>query len=262
MKKKVLSFIMTIVLCGVLAGCSESDVGDVIDQVEDIVQEENENVLAVKGGTSSAYPGKTYGEAFESFFGSPAWRYFVGTKEGPDDDGDGVSDYTEDNIDVVEFTGYCTYQDVEVKALIQFTLDKEEGTFEATYLSFNDVPQSYLMLSALIEAVFTNEDIDDTVNSYNGEAAADGSGQTETADKETKSDDSTQTSDDKDYMLQEFIDLICSYSDPPDLEGEELDEYFKEQYGIWLSGEGYYDIVVDESGHLQIDSHSAEYVGE
>lgn len=38
-------------------------------------------------------------------------------------------------MDVVEFTGYCTYQNVEVKALVQFTLSKERDTFEATYLS-------------------------------------------------------------------------------------------------------------------------------
>ena len=33
-------------------------------------------------------------------------------------------------------------------------MDKKEGTFEAEYLSFNDVPQSSLQLSSLLESVF------------------------------------------------------------------------------------------------------------
>lgn len=123
-------------------------------EVGDILASEDENVLMVKNGTNSNYPDVTYGEAFETYFGTPEWRYFKGTQEGPDDDGDGKSDYTNDDIDVVEFTGYCTYADVEVKALIQFVLDTDAGTFEAQYLSFNEVPQSGLQLGALLESVF------------------------------------------------------------------------------------------------------------
>ena len=41
-----------------------------------------------------------------------------------------------------------------MKALIQFTLNNDNDTFEATYLSFNDVPQSNLMLWGLIEKAF------------------------------------------------------------------------------------------------------------
>lgn len=152
--KKIHNFIFAIVLVLSLSGCEMSDVSD---QISNVVQAEDANVLGVKNGTNNSYPGKTYGEAFESFFGSPTWKYFKGTKNGPDDDGDGQPDYVEDDVDVVEFTGYCTYQDVKVKALIQFTLDNEAGTFEATYLSFNDVPQSNLILWALIEKVFNNE---------------------------------------------------------------------------------------------------------
>lgn len=61
---------------------------------------------------------------------------------------------------MVEFTGYCTYQNVDVKALIQFTLNAADDTFEATYLSFNDVPQSNLMLYGLIEKVFSEAEDD------------------------------------------------------------------------------------------------------
>lgn len=137
-------------------GGSNNKADDAVDQVANVVQADDENVLFVKEGTNSNYSDVTYGEAFEAFFKTPTWKYFKGTKEGPDDDGDGQPDYTEDNIDVVEFTGYCTYSDVEVKALIQFELDKDAGTFEASYLSFNDVPQSSLMLGELINTVFEN----------------------------------------------------------------------------------------------------------
>lgn len=157
MKKVIAVSLLVVLVCFSQTGCSEEDV---IDRVTNVVQAEDENVLSVKGGEPFAYPGKTYGEAFENFFGSPAWKYFVGTKEGPDDDGDGRPDYTEENVDIVEFTGYCTYKDVEVKALIQFTLSKDDNTFEATYLSFNEVPQNNFMLLALMEAVFTDGDID------------------------------------------------------------------------------------------------------
>ncbi len=121
---------------------------------------EDIHVLGVKGGTPVDYPGKTYGEAFENFFGSPTWKYFVGTKEGADEDGDGRPDYIEKNVEIVEFTGRCLYQDVEVTALIQFTLNEEDDTFEATYLSFNEVPQSMYMLSVLLETVFMDGDMD------------------------------------------------------------------------------------------------------
>lgn len=154
-RKRMISFILAGTMCFSLCSCgAKATVDDVVDQVANVVQAEDENVLAVKNGTNSNYPEVTYGEAFEAFFELPTWKYFKCTQEGPDDDGDGEPDYTTDNIDVVEFTGTCTYQKVEVKALIQFTLDNEGDTFDATYLSFNEVPQSTLMLAGLLSKVF------------------------------------------------------------------------------------------------------------
>lgn len=130
--------------------------GDLADAIINIINGENEeHIQGVKGGTNSAYPSVTYGEAFENFFSNPSWRYFVGTQDGPDEDGDGEPDYTVDNVDVVEFTGGCLYANVEVTALIQFVLDNEAGTFQPVYLSFNKVPQNMLMLSGLIDTVFS-----------------------------------------------------------------------------------------------------------
>lgn len=64
-----------------------------------------------------------------------------------------------------------------------------------------------------------------------------------------------------DHLLDEFIWLICSYSDQPDLEGDELREYFKCEFEIWRRGEGYTNIMIDANGHLVISDHTAEYSG-
>ena len=239
--RKLMGVLLVITTTISLCSCGTDDI---TDQVTSIVQAEDEHIIGVKGGTPNAYPEKTYGEAFENFFGAPTWKYFVGTKEGVDEDGDGKPDYTEENVDIVEFTGYCMYHDVEVKALIQFTLSKEDDTFEATYLSFNDVPQNMFMLSALLEAAFTDEDMDDAV------------------DNDLDETSHSQQDVDKYALLEEFISLICSYSDPPDLEGEELEDYFKGEFDLWLNGEGYTNITTDADGHLVIPNHTVDYVGE
>ncbi|MCD8083408.1 MAG: YARHG domain-containing protein [Clostridiales bacterium] len=113
---------------------------EVVDQVSNIVQSEEEHVLAVKNGSPQTYPDYNYGEVFDAFFGSPTWRYFEG----------------ENGEDVVEFTGWCVYQDVEVEARLQFLLDMENGTFETGAMSFNEVPQTNLITYALIERAFSD----------------------------------------------------------------------------------------------------------
>ncbi len=118
---------------------------DIDDQLSNVVQAEDEHVLGVKNGTNSNYPDITYAEAFEEFFAYPTWKYFEGS----------TSKEPEVKHDVVEFTGRCLYQDVEVKAQIQFTMNEDGETFRATYLAFNDVPQDMDMLDALIVKAFT-----------------------------------------------------------------------------------------------------------
>ncbi len=243
--RKMIGILLIVIVTMTLCSCGGDDL---TDQVSNIVQAEDEHVISVKEGTPNAYPEKTYEEAFGNFFGSPTWKYFVGTKEGTDDDGDGKPDFKEENVDIVEFTGYCNYLDVEVKALIQFTLSKDDDTFEATYLSFNDVPQNMFTLLALLEAAFTDEDIGEDVE----EAVED------SVDEEVLS----QQSEDDYILLNEFIDLVCSYGDAPDLETEELEDYFKREFDAWISGEGYTNIIMDAEGHLVIPDHSADYTGE
>ena len=133
-----------------LSGCSENtsshdaekqaeSIGqNIVDQVNNVVQAQDEHVLGVKNGHPSSYPQCSYGDVFDNFFGSPTWTYFESTT----------------GEDVVEFTGYCMYQDVEVKARLQFILDEGGDTFSAGALSFNDVPQANLVTISLLDKAF------------------------------------------------------------------------------------------------------------
>lgn len=138
-------FVLCLVAALLLSGCSTSTVEgagkEVEDTISNITDADNKYVQMVKGGYREDNPDLTYEDAFNAFFGTPRWKYFQG----------------EDEQDVVEFTGDCTYQDVPVKARIQFVVDEENGTFEATYLAFNEVPQNMLMLVELIDTVFSGE---------------------------------------------------------------------------------------------------------
>ena len=101
----------------------------------------NKYISFVKNGHPTSYPNLTYGKAFDNFFASPTWKYFKSnTRE-----------------DVVEFTGYCTYQNVKVKADLQFILNEDAGTFTVGAVSFNDVPQVNLMTAALISKIFESQ---------------------------------------------------------------------------------------------------------
>jgi len=98
----------------------------------------NRYVQMVRNGSPVTWPNVTYDEAFSNFFGSPRWSHFE----------------SDDGLQVVQFTGDMEYGGSPVNALIQFIVDMESGTFDATFLSFNEVPQTQLMLLTLITTVF------------------------------------------------------------------------------------------------------------
>lgn len=53
----------------------------------------------------------------------------------------------------------------------------------------------------------------------------------------------------EDYKnLESFVTAICSFSDPPELEENEYDEYFRGEYDYWLEGKGYYNIKQKKDG--------------
>ena len=144
MKITKIAFVCLVIATVMLCGCDYKS-GDAKDQYYDVMQSDDPHVLSVKKGHPVSYPEITYESAFDYFFGNPTWKYFEGTRNESDT-----------IYDVVEFTGRCLYQETEVKALIQFTLNDDGETFSPTYLSFNDVPQSELLLLSLIEKAFTS----------------------------------------------------------------------------------------------------------
>ena len=143
MKKFLILFFILIFQFNFLVSCKNTDkvtkeAGKAItDAVGDLASKNDEHVQAVKNGTYPDYPDIKLGDAFENFFASPKWKYFVST----------------DGKDVIEFTGFCTYRDAEVKARFQFTL-LDDNSFETGALSFNDVPQDTLTSNALLQKVF------------------------------------------------------------------------------------------------------------
>lgn len=148
MKKPKIFCLLAVLALSTTCGCTEAEKKDTAKKVEDVAQEisdqtqnildsDDEHVIGVKKGHPDLYPEITYGDAFDAFFGTPTWKYFE----------------AENGEDVVEFTGYCTYHDAEVKARLQFILE-EDGTISYGAMSFNDVPQSQLITAVMLEAAF------------------------------------------------------------------------------------------------------------
>lgn len=143
-----------------LAGCGELEEStkDAVENLEDVVQSEmtkdDPHVLTVKEGTLDEYPDITIDEAFTDFFASPTWEYFV----------------SEDDEDIVEFTGGFLYEDVDAEATIQFQLHENER-FEIVYTAFNDLPQNTLYTNGLLMSIFEGEELD-VPESSTDEAAA------------------------------------------------------------------------------------------
>ncbi|CBH22639.1 exported protein of unknown function [Acetoanaerobium sticklandii] len=117
---------------------SNGILSDIVDQAENLVDQNNEYVVGIKASEIHEYESITYGEAFEYFFGSPAWIYFEGVN----------------GEKVVEFSGYCTVEGVEVKANLQFLISSDGNYFEVGALNFNGVPQSQLLTGMLINQAF------------------------------------------------------------------------------------------------------------
>lgn len=177
---------------------------------------EDEHVLSVKNiALNDKCQYSTMGEAFDAYFTSPTWKYYKGTKYGLDEDGDGEPDYTEDNIDIVEFTGRCIYKgSAEVDALMQFTL--EEGEFKLSFLSLNELPQSEMVTALFLIDIlgvdmvdlFITED-NETQDAPDETKTAEHIAETETAQENTSdvSEYIIPDSDTKEYLDKDIRDM-------------------------------------------------------
>lgn len=154
MLRKVRRFITNGLIVGsicLLIGCEEATktadkvVADVEEKVQAEMTKDNEILLSVKNGTLTNYPDIKIDDAFTNFFSSPTWKYFQ----------------AETGEHVVEFTGYCTYVEKEVKAKLQFLVEEGEESFEIGALEFNEVPQNELNKLALLAAIYEDETLDE-----------------------------------------------------------------------------------------------------
>jgi hypothetical protein len=118
-----------------LTGCSGSSSEDATAFLDDTVNSflgDSVNVSSVKDAYLSSCPNATLGQMADAFMANPSWSDFASTTGGT----------------VVELTGGITFDGANVEALIQF--DLSGSSFEAVYLSLNEVSQSKLMLSSLL----------------------------------------------------------------------------------------------------------------
>lgn len=209
--KKTL-FIILISIVFIISGCSSN----INDQVQNITNKDNKYVLMVKDGHPEQYPKSTYGKSFDKFFGSPTWKYFK----------------SDDKKDVVEFTGKCTYQNVEVKARLQFILNVKAGTFEAGALSFNDVPQNQLVTAALLSKVFEDSSEKATLSSN--------SNKSDTNAENTAADIDLFT-----CMGKSKDDIINKFGNPNSVENAQCGQIYK--YGSLEFGMSYDSKVISIS---------------
>lgn len=136
MRKNSLALSVITALCIALTGCSSTS--DSADSDTDILSDINNlfsdsaTVSQVKNGYVEACSTASLGVMADSFLANPSWREFTSDSGGT----------------VVELTGGMTYDGYPADALIQF--DVSSYSFEATYLGINNVDQSLLTLSALL----------------------------------------------------------------------------------------------------------------
>ena len=122
-----------------IAGDKDSDSGSPSGGTSSVTSYVDPFVTLVKTTENSKY-GITYGRAFDSFFTRPRWEYFQAVS----------------GEHVVEFNGGFLYDGEPATATVQFVIDLDEGMLEVYHLSIDGVAQSRLMLSALLEKVFTS----------------------------------------------------------------------------------------------------------
>jgi hypothetical protein len=134
-KQSSIVAVTMILFSALLTGCSSSSSEDAKAFLDDTVNSflgDSANVSSVKDAYLSSCPNATLGQMADAFMASPSWSDFASTTGGT----------------VVELTGGITFDGADVEALIQF--DLSGSSFEATYLSLNEVSQNQLMLSSLL----------------------------------------------------------------------------------------------------------------
>ena len=160
-------FIMKKIITLILVGCKAlSIVGCATEQdepksssfIDSNNMDETNKIIAVKSGYIYSFSDEVpVGPAIDSFLHTNTWKYFK----------------SEDNMDVVQCTGNCMYNDKKVEAKIQFVVN-DDDSFEVNSLSLNDIDQELTNILAFLGKAYeyagVTVDLDDITDEIDGGA--------------------------------------------------------------------------------------------
>ncbi|MDM5461103.1 hypothetical protein [Bacillus cereus] len=258
MKKIMGSIVISAILLA--AGCSKDDVDEVVNKADKKVKEEvavattkdHEHVQQIKTAKLPGYEKVTIEEAFHKFFKNPKWKYFV----------------SEDHEDLVEFTGDCVYQEQEVKAKIQFVLNKEDQTFKLKAMALNDIAQNRFTTATMLHSIYGGDDHEEEIQNNKDEVKEDGKPEGSVkADSYFEEDKGVDGKPEGSVKADSYFEEDKGVDEKP--EGSvKADSYFEEDKGVDEKPEGsvkadsYFeeDKGVDEKpeGSVKADSYFEE----
>ena len=159
----IMKKIITLILVGCMAlsigGCAtEQDEPKSSSFIDSNNMDETNKIIAVKSGYIYSFSDEVpVGPAIDSFLHTNTWKYFK----------------SEDNMDVVQCTGNCRYNDKKVEAKIQFVVN-DDDSFEVNSLSLNDIDQELTNILAFLGKAYeyagVTVDLDDITDEIDGGA--------------------------------------------------------------------------------------------
>lgn len=159
----IMKKIITLILVGCIAlsigGCAtEQDEPKSSSFIDSNNMDETNKIIAVKSGYIYSFSDEVpVGPAIDSFLHTNTWKYFK----------------SEDNMDVVQCTGNCMYNDKKVEAKIQFVVN-DDDSFEVNSLSLNDIDQELTNILAFLGKAYeyagVTVDLDDITDEIDGGA--------------------------------------------------------------------------------------------
>ena len=159
----IMKKIITLILVGCMAlsigGCAtEQDEPKSSSFIDSNNMDETNKIIAVKSGYIYSFSDEVpVGPASDSFLHTNTWKYFK----------------SEDNMDVVQCTGNCMYNDKKVEAKIQFVVN-DDDSFEVNSLSLNDIDQELTNILAFLGKAYeyagVTVDLDDITDEIDGGA--------------------------------------------------------------------------------------------
>ncbi|KXI62464.1 UNVERIFIED_CONTAM: hypothetical protein ACS92_23960 [Bacillus cereus] len=227
MKKMMGSILLSAILLA--AGCSKDDVDEAVNKADKKVKEEvavattkdHEHVQQIKTAKLPGYEKMPIEEAFHKFFKNPKWKYFV----------------SEDHEEIVEFTGNCVYQEQEVKAKIQFVLNKEDQTFKLKAMALNDIAQNELITAAMLQSIYDGDNQEKENQNNKNEAKEEKPEESVKADSYFEEDKGVEEKPEGSVKADSYFEEDKGVEEKP--EGSvKADSYFEEDKGVEEKPEG------------------------